>query len=241
MIEALTISKKYGRTTVLNEVNFSIKDPSIIALLGPNGSGKSTLLRCLSLIEFPDAGIIKMGNKKFEFPSIEEIDSNIWPDITLVFQQFFLWPNFNIKDNILLPVKNRFPDSYQAIYMDTIQKFELENLLKKFPNQISVGQKQKVALARTIALKPKILLLDEITSALDNLHASKIALILRELKEQGTAIILVTHSINFAIHLADEYAVLEQGKIVEWSNIKSISKPTSEYLKQSITSKGYLI
>ena len=241
MLKANNISKRYGTQEVLSNITLFYEKPEIVAILGPNGSGKSTLLRCLSLIESADSGQLSIIGQNFDFS--EEIDTSlgIWPDVTLVFQQFFLWPNLKIRDNILLPLKKRFPDSFQTIFDGIVQQFELEELLNKYPNQISVGQKQKVALARAIALKPKFLFLDEITSALDNLQAAKISSILKQLKEAGTIILLVTHSINFAIHNADSYIVLDKGLLVEQSIISSIFKPQCNYLKNSITENGYLI
>lgn len=241
MLKAENISKNYNGNAALKNISLEFQNPRIIALLGPNGSGKSTLLRCLSLIENPSTGTLQIGNNKFDFPSYDRIEFGLWPDITLVFQQFYLWPNLTVKDNLLLPLKNRFPSNFSNEFDVIVSKFELGHLLDKYPNQISVGQKQKIALARAIALKPKILLLDEITSALDNLQALTISDMIKEMKEKGTLVIIVTHSINYAIHVADSYIVLEEGVLAEQNNIAEIFNPQSQFLKNSLTPKGYLI
>lgn len=241
MIEAFNITKKYGEKVILTVNSLSLSGGELSALLGPNGSGKSTLLRCLSFIELPDSGSIKFNDLSYEYPFTDINLYKVWPDISLVFQQFFLWPHLSVRENLLLPLKKRFPENYPEELDKVVDLFDIDRLLSMYPTKISVGQKQTVALAKAISLKPKLLLLDEVTSALDNQNALKISQILKTVKDQGTAVLMVTHSINFAIRCADSYIVLENGEIVENQPISSILTPTSDFLSKSLTKNGYLI
>jgi ABC-type polar amino acid transport system ATPase subunit len=242
MIKVTNLSKTYDSSPVLQDINFELNRGEIVALMGGNGSGKSTLLRCVSLLERSDQGEIEFLMNKYSFDTEQSTEViSPWPDITLVFQQFFLWPHLTVIENILLPLRSRFPLDYDSKIKAIIKRFSLLELINKFPNQISVGQKQKVALARAIGLEPKVLFLDEITSALDNIHAIVIANILKEESSRGTSIVLVTHSVNYAIYCADRYLVLEGGRLVESELISSIKQPQSIFLKNSMLDNGYLI
>lgn len=242
MIELQNISKAYGEAVVLDSLSAKLDSGKIIALVGRNGAGKSTLLRCIAMIDKADSGIIETAFNRFEFPlDPEYIIKDYWPSVTMVFQQFHLWPHLTVEQNLLLPLTNRFPKSYKEKLLSTTSRFYLSDLLYKKAEDLSVGQKQTVAIARAISLEPKILLLDEITSALDIINANKIYSILREEKEKGVTILLVTHSINYAIKTADEYMVLDQGKILEHNSISQIINPKSAFLKECLTDKGYLL
>lgn len=242
MMELSNISKSYGDNLVLDDLTVSLSQGKIISLVGPNGVGKSTLLKCMALLETPDKGTINTQFGMFKFPINDVIRTkDYWPDVTMVFQQFHLWPHLTTNENLILPLKNRFPQNYNDVLTETLERFNLTEIKNQKASELSVGQQQSVAIARAISLKPQIILLDEITSALDILNANRINTILNDEKERGALIILVTHSINYAIKTADEYIVLEKGKITEQENISNILSPKSQYLKECLTNKGYLL
>ncbi|CAM3937977.1 ATP-binding cassette domain-containing protein [Mucilaginibacter galii] len=241
IIRINNISKAYGTINVLSNISLEISQGRFYTLLGPNGSGKSTLLRCIAKVDSIDTGSIKFNLSDGPKSEVNRHSESLWPDVTIVFQHFVLFPHLNIKQNILLPLKSRYRENYSEIFEKTISDFQFEHLLQKMPWEISVGQRQLVAIARAISLRPRVLLLDEISSALDNLNAKKIALLLKDAVLNGTTIIMVTHSINFAKYCADEYFVITDGSIVEKNLIQQIDNPKSEFLKKSITENKYLI
>jgi polar amino acid transport system ATP-binding protein len=231
MLTGRDINKSFGGKVVLAGVDISIAPGQITALIGPSGSGKSTFLRALSLLDPPDKGSISVDNMTYAFPN--KNGSGIqppWPKLTIVFQQLFLWPHLTIRQNITLPVENTNGTKRNETVEELIELFDMNEFVNRYPNEVSLGQRQRAAIARALALEPKYLLLDEITSALDVEHVSKMLNHLKSLRERGTGILLITHLIGFAKRAADQILFMSDGMIVEAGGPEILSSPKSKRL-----------
>ncbi len=215
------IEKMRGNRHVLRDVSISVARGTIVSLIGPSGAGKTTLLNILSGIDTADSGQICIGDEKV---------SNLSPRIAMVFQQLFLWPHLTLRENIILG--NRSSDSEIE---ELISALEMQTFVDRYPNQTSLGQRQRAAFARAIALKPEYLLLDEITSALDIEQIERVAILLEKLKQGGTGILAVSHLINFSKRISDQIIFMDAGQVIEKGNKELISSPqqqrTKEFLK----------
>lgn len=211
MLTGKNIIKKYQDREVLKGIDIDIEPGKITSLIGPSGAGKTTLLRVLSMLDHPDSGSISLDNQNYNFPNNKEI--KVWPKISVVFQQLFLWPHLTLRQNILLPLKNKIDKKHIDELIDMLQ---MEDFIDHYPNQASIGQRQRAALARALALNPEYLLLDEITSALD-VEQSRIILsdLVKLKKKRDVGIFMVAHDIDFAISNADDVYFIEEGKIIK--------------------------
>ena len=196
MLQAKNISKSFGVKRVFQNLNITVKQGEVTVLMGKNGSGKSTCLRSLALLEKIDSGQIMLDGT-----SVNASDVNMYPKITVVFQQLFLWPHLTNRENITLAVQGT---PYQKQLDELIEFLDLKEFIDQYPNQSSLGQKQRVAIARALILNPQYLLLDEITSALDDRQTEVIVEILKDLKKRKIGILLVTHHKVVAKQLADK-------------------------------------
>ncbi len=210
MLTGKNIIKKYQGKEVLKGIEINVEPGKITSLIGPSGAGKTTLLRVLSMLDQPDSGSIILDDQNYIFPNNKEI--KVWPKISVVFQQLFLWPHLTLRQNILLPLKGKVNKDYIEELIDGLQ---MRDFIDHYPNQASIGQRQRVALARALALEPEYLLLDEITSALDVEQSRIILSDLVKLKKKGMGIFMVAHDIDFAISNADMVYFLENGEIVK--------------------------
>jgi polar amino acid transport system ATP-binding protein len=207
MLKVHNLSKSIDGQKILDNVSFELQKGEIIAIIGPSGGGKSTLLRSIALLEQLDSGIITIDNQDFNFPlTLDQKLPSIYPKITMVFQQLFLWPHLTIIRNITLAAE----ENLDQILLDKLVKtFGIQDILNKYPNEISGGQKQRAALIRALILKPGYLLLDEITSALDNENSNLVVEYLVELKSRGVGILAVTHNLELANKLSKKILTLE--------------------------------
>ncbi len=243
MITGTHIRKSYGEKKVLDDVDVTVEPGKITALIGPSGSGKSTLLRSLALIDPPDSGQIQVDDESYDFdsPAPQLISPKPWPSLTIVFQQLHLWPNMTIRQNIVWPLRNnslRGVSNPDEELEQLFSMFGVHEFLDRFPNEVSIGQRQRAAIIRALALHPNYLLLDEITSALDVEH---IAVLLRHLKDvstRGTGILLITHLIGFAKRAADHVIFMDNGKIEEEGDADILSAPKSERLIRFLSLVG---
>lgn len=215
------IFKSYGDRTILNGVSFELKPGEIAVLIGPSGVGKSTLLKCATLIDKPDKGEIILQTEKqktqLSFPENENSVSEIYPAVSVVFQQLHLFPHLTLRNNLLLPLnvktEKELPENKRELFEKYTRKFEVINHLNKFPNESSIGQRQRIALIRALLLEPEFLFLDEVTSALD---VEQVAVLLNEVKEaakQGIGIFIITHLLGFAKRAADKVLFLDNGEL----------------------------
>jgi ABC-type polar amino acid transport system, ATPase component len=225
MLIGKNIIKKYHGSEILKGVDIMIEPGKITSLVGPSGAGKTTLLRALSLLEQPDSGEIIIDNDKYTFPLKNgETITSVWPKISIVFQQLFLWPHLTIRENILLPLK------VKNINRDTelkkfIELFSMSDFIDSYPNQASIGQRQRAAIVRAIMLHPTYLLLDEITSSLDVEQINIILSHLNVIKESGVGIFIVTHLINFAEQASDRVIFLDEGSVLETGGKEVLNNP----------------
>lgn len=227
------LSKSYGHHQVLKNINFEIERGEVVAVIGPSGCGKSTLLRCLTWLEQPEAGEIRLAGKPFgaavvdgvRKPQPRHMIDAMRPSIGMVFQQFHLWPHLSAVENIVRPqtvVLKRTAEDARTRAMKLLGALGLAGNADKLPNTLSGGQRQRVAIARAMAMDPELLLFDEPTAALDAELVGDLLKLLRGLASQGTTMVVVTHDIGFARAVADRAIFLEKGRVVEDGPIAQI-------------------
>ena len=195
------VRKSFGNTQVLRGISFDIHQHEVVALLGPSGSGKSTLMKCVNLLEQVDDGQIWLGNTDITDPRADQ--DKIRARIGVVFQQFNLFPHMSVLRNVTLAA------------MELLERIGMRDKASAYPDQLSGGQQQRVAIARALMTDPELLLLDEITSALDPMLVGEVLNMVAELKAQGTTILMATHEMSFAHEAADRIVLLRHGVIAE--------------------------
>jgi len=237
MLTGEGICKSFRGTTVLDGVSATVAPGEITVAIGPSGSGKSTLLRALSLLDPPDRGTVTVDSVAYPHPRPESEPpiAPPWPKVTVVFQSLFLWPHLTVRENIALPLKNRRDIDAPALIEELIDQYKMGGYVDRYPNEASVGQKQRAAIARAVALRPKYLLLDEVTSALDVEYVAVVLNHLLALKKQGTGILLITHLIGFARRAADRILFLEQGRVVEEGGRDVLASPRTSRLREFVS------
>jgi len=236
MLEAKNLSFSYGAKPVFNNISLSIKPGGITVLIGPSGTGKTTLLRCLALLDPPQSGSITIDDETFRFPLPQDKPFNPpWPKLTTVFQQLFLWPHMTLRENILLPVR-RLNSPHMKDELDAlIDAFDMGDFIDNYPNEASLGQRQRIALARALMLKPHYLLLDEITSALDVVQIARILDYLKTLRGKNIGVFIITHLLGFARHAADQVVFMANGEITESGGPDILRNPQTETLGQFLS------
>jgi polar amino acid transport system ATP-binding protein len=231
MLIGQNISKRVNGTDVLKDFSVKIEPSKITCLIGPSGAGKSTALSCLSLLTHPSKGIVSVDGQEFSFGNGRNSYNTFpYPLVTVVFQGLFLWPHLTNEANILLPLKELKKSAHD--FNTLIDKLNIRDVLHKYPNECSGGEKQRVALARQILLEPKYLLLDEVTSALDLETVNILAGVLCELKQKGVGILLITHMINLAKMICDDFHFIDKGVTVESGPIGVLNEPRTARLNK---------
>jgi polar amino acid transport system ATP-binding protein len=216
VLEVKNLRKCFDDNLVLDDLSLSVPDHTATVLIGASGSGKSTLLRCINLLDSIDDGSIYLDGREISDPGID-VDE-VRRSLGMVFQSFNLFPHMSVLDNITLsPIRvHRIPKAQaRDEAMSLLRRFDLADKADQFPDRLSGGQQQRVAIIRSIAVKPRLLLLDEITSSLDPVLVNEVLSIVRDLKTEGMAMVLATHEMGFATQVADEVCFLKNGKIVE--------------------------
>jgi polar amino acid transport system ATP-binding protein len=216
VLEVKNLRKSFDENVVLNDLSLVVPDHTATVLIGASGSGKSTLLRCINLLDTIDDGSIYLDGKEISDPKInvDEVRKNLG----MVFQSFNLFPHMSVLDNITLsPIRVHKVSKTQARdeAMTLLRRFDLADKADQYPDRLSGGQQQRVAIIRSIAVKPRLLLLDEVTSALDPVLVNEVLSIVRDLKADGMAMVLATHEMGFATQVADEVCFLRDGNIIE--------------------------
>ena len=231
MLKVSNIIKKLDKNTILKDISLEVKLGTITSIIGPSGSGKTTLLKALSLLDLPNSGTITLDDINYTFPLNTKNIVSPWPKVSVVFQQFFIWPHLTIKQNITLALKGNIDEKHFA---EVVELFQMNEFLDRYPNEVSLGQRQRAALARALMLDPKYLLLDEVTSALDVEQSHIILGHLRQIAEQGVGIIFVTHAIHLASKISDKVIFIDEGKIIEEGTSDILKNPKTERLKRFI-------
>ena len=216
VLEVDQVRKSFGSELVLKDVSLAVPEHTATVLIGASGSGKSTLLRCVNLLETIDDGDIRLDGEDIVDPRVDP--DAIRRRIGIVFQSFNLFPHMTVIDNITLAPRkvNRIDRAEaEAGAREMLERFGLSDKASAYPDRLSGGQQQRVAIIRSLAMRPRLLLLDEITSALDPVLVNEVLATVRELKHEGMTMVLATHEMGFATQVADEVCFLEGGEIVE--------------------------
>ena len=210
------VHKSFGELEVLRGVSFDVMKGEVVCIIGPSGSGKSTLIRCVNALNTIDRGSIRVEGQEVHDPDLDKLD--LRRKVGMVFQQYNLFPHKTAIENVMMaPVlvlkepKGQVEERARAL----IRKVRLEGKEDSYPGELSGGQQQRVAIARSLAMRPDIMLFDEITAALDPETVKEVLITIRELAEEGMTCILVTHEMGFARELANHIYFTDRGVIVE--------------------------
>ena len=215
-VQLTGVSKWFGHLQVLDHVDLTVEEHNVVCLIGASGSGKSTLLRCLNRLEHVQEGEILVDGQRL---TDHNIDVNaLRKKIGIVFQAFNLFPHMTVLQNVMLAPRKATGASREqaeARARALLKRIGLEEKAEEFPDRLSGGQQQRVAIVRALAMEPKLMLLDEITSALDPQLVAEVLALVRELAESGMTMIIATHEMSFAREVADKVCFLDAGVICE--------------------------
>ena len=220
------LHKSFGHLKVLREVDLLVEPGEVVVIIGPSGSGKSTLLRCISRLERFEAGVIEVDGVAIAAGThqaqAEKVDSDrstaMRREIGMVFQSFNLFPHMTALENVALApriVRGTSRGEAERTGRELLEKVGLADKLKDYPSRLSGGQQQRVAIARALAMRPEIMLFDEVTSALDPELVGEVLRVMRELAEDGMTMLVVTHEMAFAREVGERVVFMDQGSIVE--------------------------
>ena len=215
-LEMINVEKEFGSIRVLRGVNLSVREHEVVCLIGPSGCGKSTLLRCINGLEDIQGGEIRLMDDRISGPGVDV--NTLRRNVGIVFQSFNLFPHMSVIENVTLaPIKVlKLPRAEaEARAMALLTRIGLEAKAREYPDRLSGGQQQRVAIVRALAMEPKVMLLDEITSALDPELVSEVLGIVRDLASQGMTMLLATHEMGFAKEVASKVCFLYEGVVHE--------------------------
>ena len=238
ILEISKLRKSYGSDVVLSDISIQLPEHAVKVLIGASGSGKSTLLRCINLLESIDDGQIFLDGS-----DISEVGTDadkVRAHIGSVFQAFNLFPHLTVLENITLAprkVHGKSKDEAEAEAISLLDRFGLKDKAGQYPDLLSGGQQQRVAILRAVINRPKVLLLDEVTSALDPILISEVLALIAELKAQGMTMMIATHEMGFAHRVADELLFLHKGNICEAGSPETLlSRPQTPQLREFLDS-----
>jgi len=235
VVELNDVHKHFGKLHVLKGVSFSVTRGQVVAIIGQSGSGKSTALRCIDRLETIDSGTIQCCGHAVHDPALNLRD--LRKDVGIVFQSYNLFPHLTVKQNITLApqsVKKMSASEAGAIAMEVLERVGLAEKADAYPEQLSGGQQQRVAIARSLAMKPQLMLFDEVTSALDPQLTGEGLKVMEKLAAEGMTMILVTHEMAFARGVADKVIYMHQGLVWEEGDAGILSDPQTPELRQFI-------
>lgn len=215
-LEIRKVEKRFGLIQVLRGIDLHVNEHQVVCLIGPSGCGKSTLLRCINGLEVIQGGEIRLDNDRVSGPGIDV--NKLRQQVGIVFQSFNLFPHMSVMENVTLApiqVLRQEPAEAQERAMALLRRIGLEAKAQEYPDRLSGGQQQRVAIVRALAMGPKLLLLDEITSALDPELVSEVLNIVRDLAAQGMTMLLATHEMGFAKEVASKVCFLYDGVVHE--------------------------
>ena len=215
-LELHNVVKRFGDNTVCDGINLNVDQGQMVCLIGASGAGKSTLLRCINLLEPIEDGEIFLDGEDISLPGL--YPQSVRSKIGMVFQSFNLFPHMTAFENAILApkrIKNLSKTQLTSEVEMLFERFDLAERMHNYPDQLSGGQQQRVAIVRALAMKPEVMLFDEITSALDPQLVGEVLDVLLQLKDQGMTMVLATHEMQFARQAADKICFLKDGKVVE--------------------------
>lgn len=257
ILEVEHICKSFNQTEVLKDISFSLEQGQAVSIIGSSGSGKTTLLRCLNFLETPDKGIIRVNNKTLfdADDAATKLESAIRKKrlhFGLVFQSFNLFPQYTALENVMLAKellakeqpdykarKKEIQEEIRGLAETLLSQMGLNNRKDNYPHQLSGGQCQRVAIARALALSPDILCFDEPTSALDPELTGEVLRVIKELADNNTTMIIVTHEMSFAKDVANHVIFMDDGSIIEQGDpVQVFENPSEERTKRFLS--GYV-
>jgi polar amino acid transport system ATP-binding protein len=233
VVELDQVHKHFGALHVLKGVSFSVERGQVVAIIGQSGSGKSTALRCIDRLETIDSGTIQCCGHAVHDAALNLRE--LRKDVGIVFQSYNLFPHLTVRQNITLApqsVKKLGAAEANAIAMDVLARVDLTEKADAYPEQLSGGQQQRVAIARSLAMKPQLMLFDEVTSALDPQLTGEVLKVMEQLAAEGMTMILVTHEMAFARGVADKIIYMHQGLVWEEGDAGILANPQTPELRQ---------
>ena len=244
LLQVEGLYKAYGQHLVLRNINLTVRQHEVVSLIGASGCGKSTLLKCVNLLEEIQAGTIRLNGEPVgaDLPNADRVRQRVG----LVFQQFNLFPHMSVLDNITLAprkVLGQRKAEANETALALLARFGLEEKATEYPDRLSGGQQQRVAIVRALALNPELVLLDEVTSALDPEMVGEVLEIIRDLRRDGMTMMLATHQMAFARQISDRIAFLDAGSIVEIGPPDQLfdhpeHERTRHFLERVLTTEG---
>ncbi|MFC8454227.1 amino acid ABC transporter ATP-binding protein [Kitasatospora sp. NPDC057223] len=240
-----SVRKSFGGQVVLRDVDLAVPEHSVTALIGSSGSGKSTLMRCANLLEEIDDGAIFLDGQEITDPRADE--DAVRRRIGVVFQAYNLFPHMTVLDNITLAprrVHGLGRDEAESTAVELLERLGLAAKAREYPDRLSGGQQQRVAIVRALATGPRLLLLDEITAALDPELIGEVLAVVRDLKSQGMTMVLSTHEMGFAREVADQVCFLDGGVVLEQGTPEQVfgdpREPRTQQFLRRIVAAGRL-
>jgi polar amino acid transport system ATP-binding protein len=239
------VHKSFGKTDVLKGIDLALAPHEVVCLIGASGSGKSTLLRCVNLLERLDAGRILLGGDEITARAVDE--NAVRRRIGIVFQAFNLFPHMSVLRNVTLgPIRalGVAREQAEAQAVELLARFGLADKRNEYPDRLSGGQQQRAAIVRALAMRPELMLLDEVTSALDPELVAEVLNVIRELAEAGMTMLIATHEMSFARDIADRVCFLHEGVILEEGDPEEMftapREPRTQQFLQRIIDAGRL-
>ncbi|HEX6328424.1 MAG TPA: amino acid ABC transporter ATP-binding protein [Jiangellaceae bacterium] len=239
------VAKSFGDKAVLKGIDLAVASHEVVCLIGPSGCGKSTLLRCVNLLERIDAGRIIFGGNEITAPRVDQ--NSVRKRMAIVFQSFNLFPHLTVLDNITLAPRKahgiRRRDA-EARAREVLDRLGLGDKVNDYPERLSGGQQQRAAIARALVVGPELLLLDEVTSALDPELVGEVLAVIRELAASGMTMVLATHEMGFARDVADRIYFMHEGRVLESGRPRDVlsdpQQPRTRQFLQRLIEAGRL-
>ena len=236
IVELKDVHKRFGAAHVLRGVDLSVNPGEVVAIIGKSGSGKSTALRCMDGLEIIDSGSItvcghQVHDSKRDLRTLRQ-------DVGIVFQSYNLFPHLTVMQNVTLAqicVKRTSKADAESVAMQALQRVGLQDKASAYPEQMSGGQQQRAAIARALAMKPQVMLFDEVTSALDPELTGEVLKTIEKLASDGMTMILVTHEMAFAKGVANKVVFMHQGKVWEQGSANILNDPQTPELRQFVS------